>query len=181
MMLSFFYYHLVFVVGLACCCLLLSNNIGPATAFLITISSSSTANKGRITRDDCSSQLSSPLLYSNTSGRICRREFIVTSIITPILIGGGGRNDALADEPMNIYYKSKADEEDPLAVFGRSLSSQTMTITTDNDDNNKGEGESKEELGQSLSLPPLPQADLSKALQEKQQSQKRRIDPRTHG
>lgn len=95
---------------------------------------------------------------------------------------------AHADEPMNIYYKSKADEdEDPLAVFGRSLSTisqPTMTTETNfivNDqDTFKTEESERSTTTTTTTQAPHP-ADLSRALQEKQQSQKRRIDPRTHG
>lgn len=165
------YHHLIITGGVFCCLL---SSIGTVTAFLLN--SSFTRGRTIITRD---SYHSSSLLFStpteNNNNR--RREFLASSIIAaPILIGRGAVS---ADEPNNIYYKSKADEEDPLAVFGRSLSSQNMSTVTDDIDegsNNKGVDGSKKES--SLSPPP-PQADLTKALQEK--SQQRRIDPRTHG
>mmetsp|Transcript_22097 Transcript_22097/g.34704 ORF Transcript_22097/g.34704 Transcript_22097/m.34704 type:complete len:186 (-) Transcript_22097:1020-1577(-) len=94
---------------------------------------------------------------------------------------------AHADEPNNLYYKSKADEEDPLAVFGRSLQ-QSITDTSTNtsvdgkesDLNRDGVDASKnnEVAGQQQQLLP-PGGDLGRALMEKQQQ--RRIDPRTHG
>lgn len=159
--------------GLVC----LLSNIGTVTAFLLINPSS--IGKTIITSRDSYHSSSTVLFSTPTENNNCRRQFLVSSIITaPILIGRGA---AWADEPMNLYYKSKADEEDPLAVFGRSLS-KTMTTATDNDDdgsnNNKGVDGSKKELQQSSFSPP-PQADLTKALQEK--SQQRRIDPRTHG
>jgi hypothetical protein len=164
--------NLIIAGGLVCCLL---SNIGTVTAFLLINPSS--IGKTIITRD---SYHSSTVLFStpteNNNNR--RRQFLVSSIITaPILMGRG----AWADEPNNIYYKSKADEEDPLAVFGRSLSQSKTYITNDDNDegsNNKGVDGSKKELKETSFSPP-PQADLTKALQEK--SQQRRIDPRTHG
>ena len=164
--------HLIIAGGLVCCLL---SNIGTVTAFLLINPSS--IGKTIITSRD--SYHSSTVLFSTpTENNNRRRQFLVSSIIAaPILIGRG----AWADEPMNIYYKSKADEEDPLAVFGRSLSQSKTYITNDDNDegiNNKGVDGSKKELKESSFSPP-PQADLTKALQEK--SQQRRIDPRTHG
>ncbi|KAL9186031.1 hypothetical protein ACHAXT_005269 [Thalassiosira profunda] len=91
-----------------------------------------------------------------------------------------------ADEPSNLYYKSKADEEDPLAVFGKSLQSAGV-------DSGAG-GSSKEGSGgaplslSDIALPSSAEApsaegggDLNRALKEKKDSQKRQIDPRTHG
>lgn len=165
--------HLIITGGLVCCLL---SNIGTVTAFLL-INPSSIGKTIITTRDSYhSSQLFSTPTENNNNRR---RQFLVSSIIAaPILIGRGA---AWADEPTNIYYKSKSDEEDQ---FGRSLSqSMTTTVTDDDNDdgsnNNKGGRDgSKKELQQSSFSPP-PQADLTKALQEK--SQQRRIDPRTHG
>ena len=161
--------HLIIAGGVFCCLL---SNIGTVTAFLL-INPSSVGKT--ITIITCDSYDSSTVLFSTPTENNRRRQFLVSSIIAaPILIGRGA---AWADEPMNIYYKSKADEEDPLAVFGRSLSQKT-TITDDEGSNNKGVDGSRKESKQPSFSPP-PQADLTKALQEK--SQQRRIDPRTHG
>lgn len=86
---------------------------------------------------------------------------------------------AHADEPNNMHYKSKADEEDPLAVFGRSLQ---HSITTDSNNGVQQLDSSKEGVDTSVTeeQQSLPQGgDLGRALMEKQQE--RRIDPRTHG
>ena len=89
---------------------------------------------------------------------------------------------ALADEPNNVYYKSKADEEDPLAVFGRSLQQSIPTSTTDgNNDAQQQQGiEEQSNNNNKVTEELLPGGgDLGKALLEKQKE--RRIDPRTHG
>ena len=86
---------------------------------------------------------------------------------------------AHADEPNNMYYKSKADEEDPLAVFGRSLQ---QSITTDSNNGVQQPDSNREEVDTTVTeqQQSLPQGgDLGRALMEKQQQ--RRIDPRTHG
>ncbi len=99
-----------------------------------------------------------------------------------LFIPPGEKYLANADEPNNLYYKSKADEEDPLAVFGRSLQQSIIDTNTsadgkESDLNKDGANASKDEVaGQQLSPPG---GDLGRALMEKQQQ--RRIDPRTHG
>lgn len=90
---------------------------------------------------------------------------------------------AYADEPNNLYYKSKADEEDPLAVFGRSLQQSIIDTPSSADGkesnlNKDGADASKDEVAGQQQLVP-PGGDLGRALMEKQQQ--RRIDPRTHG
>ena len=82
---------------------------------------------------------------------------------------------ARADEPNNVYYKSKADEEDPLAVFGRSLQQSIPTSTTDAQQQQQGVEQSNSKMTEELPTG----GDLGKALLEKQKE--RRIDPRTHG
>ena len=83
---------------------------------------------------------------------------------------------ARADEPNNVYYKSKADEdEDPLAVFGRSLQQSIPTSTTDAQQQQQGVEQSNNKVTEELPTG----GDLGKALLEKQKE--RRIDPRTHG
>ena len=91
---------------------------------------------------------------------------------------------ASADEPNNMYYKSKADIEDPLVVFGKSLENM-----------NSGSNDSSSSVVDSLSFnditlptskeasssPPIMEGDLGRALKEKKDSQKRAVDPRTHG
>ena len=88
-----------------------------------------------------------------------------------------GQYLARADEPNNVYYKSKADEEDPLAVFGRSLQQSIPTSTTDAQQ--KGVEQSNNNNKVTEELLPGGGGDLGKALLEKQKE--RRIDPRTHG
>ena len=79
-----------------------------------------------------------------------------------------------------MHYKSKADEEDPLAVFGRSLQ---QSITTDGNNGGVQQPDSSKEGADTTvteEQQSLPQGgDLGRALMEKQQE--RRIDPRTHG
>mmetsp|Transcript_7292 Transcript_7292/g.10648 ORF Transcript_7292/g.10648 Transcript_7292/m.10648 type:complete len:177 (+) Transcript_7292:78-608(+) len=89
---------------------------------------------------------------------------------------------AYADEPNNLYYKSKADEDDPLAVFGRSLQQSIIDAPSSNDSkesdpNKDGADAPKSEVTGQQFL--QPGGDLGRALMEKQQQ--RRIDPRTHG
>ena len=97
---------------------------------------------------------------------------------------------ASADEPNNIYYKSKADIEDPLVVFGKSLENMNSGSNDSSSSNN-----SRSSVADSLSFndialptsneasssPPIMEGDLGKALKEKKDSQKRAVDPRTHG
>jgi hypothetical protein len=88
---------------------------------------------------------------------------------------------ARADEPNNVFYKSKADEEDPLAVFGRSLQQSIPTSTTDAQQQQRRQQQGIEEQSNNkVTEELLPGGgDLGKALLEKQKE--RRIDPRTHG
>jgi len=107
---------------------------------------------------------------------------VPVATFTTLLIPPGHNEEqyrAHADEPNNMYYKSKADEEDPLAVFGRSLQ---QSITTDSNNGVQQPDSSKEGVDTSVTeeQQSLPQGgDLGRALMEKQQE--RRIDPRTHG
>ena len=101
------------------------------------------------------------------------------------------RRVAMADEPSNLYYKSRSDEEDPLIVFGRSL--QNMNVDRDAfTPSTKGEGTDEVPSFMDLTLPssstlpnsaaiPSSGMTLDVAIQKKSESQKRRIDPRTHG
>ena len=105
----------------------------------------------------------------------------VTTFAT-LFIPPGNKHHAYADEPNNLYYKSKADEEDPLAVFGRSLQQSIIDSPSsadgkESDLNKDGVDASKDEVAGQQMLPPG--GDLGRALMEKQQQ--RRIDPRTHG
>ncbi|KAL7477900.1 hypothetical protein ACHAW6_003685 [Cyclotella cf. meneghiniana] len=89
---------------------------------------------------------------------------------------------AKADEPSNLHYKSRADEDDPLVVFGKTLQDMSLESMTSNEGNKDGVPSFSD-----VALPSfLPQGtdgggDLNKALQEKKVEQKRRVDPRTHG
>ena len=104
-----------------------------------------------------------------------------TSAFATLLIPPPGDYDgqyhARADEPNNVYYKSKADEEDPLAVFGRSLQ-QSIPTTSSTDAQQHGVEQSNNNNKVTEELQPGG-GDLGKALLEKQKE--RRIDPRTHG
>ena len=99
---------------------------------------------------------------------------------------------ASADEPNNVYYKSKADIEDPLVVFGKSLEN----MNSGSNDSSRSNNSSSSSIAGSLSfsdiaLPtskeasssrtPIMEGDLGRALKEKKDSQKRAVDPRTHG
>jgi len=132
-----------------------------------------------------SSSLSS---YAQNRRSVFNNIFIIPSVTAATILtipplGDEQVYQARADEPNNIYYKSKADEEDPLAVFGRSLQQQSIITTTDYvqqqqpDSNKQGvKGGSESKATEKVFLPA---GDLGIALQEKQQQ--RRIDPRTHG
>lgn len=98
---------------------------------------------------------------------------------------------ASADEPNNVYYKSKADIEDPLVVFGKSLEN----MNSGSNDSSSSSNSSSSSVADSLSFsdialptskeasssPPIMEGDLGRALKEKKDSQKRAVDPRTHG
>ncbi|KAL3777210.1 hypothetical protein HJC23_013755 [Cyclotella cryptica] len=97
------------------------------------------------------------------------------SVLSPLLTN--------ADEPSNLYYKSKADEEDPIAVFGKTLQDMSFENTAGNDVNKDGPS-SFSDIALPSYLPPATEGgagDLNKALLEKKLEQKRRVDPRTHG
>jgi hypothetical protein len=91
---------------------------------------------------------------------------------------------ANADEPSNMYFKSKSDgEEDPLVVFDRSL--EEMNSNDSASSKPKGSlsfgdislpAESSVEFSPSSAV-----GDLGSTIERKKDSQKRRIDPRTHG
>ena len=70
---------------------------------------------------------------------------VPVATFTTLLIPPGQNEEqyhaAHADEPNNMHYKSKADEEDPLAVFGRSLQ---QSITTDGNNGVQQPDSSKE-------------------------------------
>jgi hypothetical protein len=86
-----------------------------------------------------------------------------------------------ADEPSNISYKSPADQEDPLAVFDKSL--QNMSFDS-SDTGEKSGSASFSDITLPSSLPQVAEeggGDLSKAIEESKLKQKRRVDPRTHG
>ncbi|KAL7471388.1 hypothetical protein ACHAXS_011680 [Conticribra weissflogii] len=104
--------------------------------------------------------------------------------------------ESVADEPSNLYYRSQADDEDPLVTFGKSLQSAGGTFQSSSDDS-KGENEIKYSqsanniggdaapsmLDIALPSPSSSSASAPLSLDEaiKVESQKRRIDPRTHG
>ena len=111
-----------------------------------------------------------------------RRSFISSSITIASSILYPNFN-ANADD---LHYKSKSDgDEDPLVVFGKSLENMG------NDSTNSSGSSSNDASSLSFSDISLPQStddsiasppqDLNKALKEKSESQKRSVDPRTHG
>mmetsp|Transcript_20520 Transcript_20520/g.37017 ORF Transcript_20520/g.37017 Transcript_20520/m.37017 type:complete len:213 (-) Transcript_20520:505-1143(-) len=97
---------------------------------------------------------------------------------------------ANADDPSNLYYKSKADEEDPLAVFGKSLQNMSVDFSSTPETSTKGADAplSFNDIvlptsSQSDTIPstsPMGGGDLNKALQVKKESQKRSVNPLTH-
>mmetsp|Transcript_10227 Transcript_10227/g.15475 ORF Transcript_10227/g.15475 Transcript_10227/m.15475 type:complete len:170 (-) Transcript_10227:59-568(-) len=103
---------------------------------------------------------------------------------------------ANADEPSNLYYKSKADIEDPLVVFGKSLQNLNVVDSPESSSSSITGSTSSDNASLSFSDIALPDAssespssptnnmgggDLNNALQEKKDSLKRQVDPRTHG
>mmetsp|Transcript_3683 Transcript_3683/g.7224 ORF Transcript_3683/g.7224 Transcript_3683/m.7224 type:complete len:232 (+) Transcript_3683:45-740(+) len=113
---------------------------------------------------------------------------------------------SLADEPSNLFYRSQADDEDPLVTFGKSLQSASSSFQNSSPGSYSSSGGDggggSEKLSQSansngggaarsvfdITLPsssssPPPSASTPLSLDEaiKVESQKRRIDPRTHG
>ena len=99
---------------------------------------------------------------------------------------------ASADEPNNVYYKSKADIEDPLVVFGKSLENMNSGSNDSSSSSNNSSSSVADSLSFSdIALPtskeasssrtPIMEGDLGRALKEKKDSQKRAVDPRTHG
>ena len=98
---------------------------------------------------------------------------------------------ASADEPNNVYYKSKADIEDPLVVFGKSLENMNSGSNDSSSSNNSRSSVADTLSFSDIALPtskeasssrtPIMEGDLGRALKEKKDSQKRAVDPRTHG
>ena len=98
---------------------------------------------------------------------------------------------ASADEPNNVYYKSKADIEDPLVVFGKSLENMNSGSNASSSSNNSRSSVADTLSFSDIALPtskeasssrtPIMEGDLGRALKEKKDSQKRAVDPRTHG
>ena len=141
---------------------------------------------------------------------VSRRQSITLSIAT-ILSSATSvaittqQQPAHADEPNNLYYKAKADEEDPLAVFSKSLQSMSSSSSSTLDNTTERSGASSTSASStsttnsdsgasslSFSDIALPSSgddsgsssgagDLGMALQQKKEEQKGRVDPRTHG
>ena len=105
-----------------------------------------------------------------------RRNFIASvtgslASLTPLITN--------ADEPSNVQVKSKADEEDPIAAFGRSLQDMSFDSTAIEKASDKG-SPSYSDISLPSSLPKTNEGgDLSQAIQ--QMKDKKRVDPRTHG
>ena len=141
----------------------------------------------RILRSSSKDNIETPIEISPTW--LSRQEFFA-SIVSSATIATAAAvilhpQTSNADEPNNLYYKSKADEEDPLAVFGKSL--QNMSVDSSTTEASK-DAPSDNLSFSDIALPvdattPAPSmgGDLNKAIQEKKDSQQRRIDPRTHG
>jgi len=114
-----------------------------------------------------------------------RRSFVSSSItIASTILPNLNAN---ADELNNLHYKSKADGgEDPLVVFGKSLENMGADSTNDSAGSNTKDASSlsfsdislPQSTDDTMSSPP---PDLNKALKERKDSQKRSVDPRTHG
>ena len=114
-----------------------------------------------------------------------------THTVSTITIINYNPQNVHADEPSNLYYKSKADEDDPLVVFGKTL--ENMNIDSSSSDSSNSSGGSalpksfsdislpSESTDASSESPPMGGGDLTKVLKEKKDSQKRSVDPRTHG
>lgn len=136
-----------------------------------------------------------------------RRKFLQkASYVYFAIIASSFPTDSLADEPSNLFYRSQADDEDPLVTFGKSLQSASGSFnnfspgSSSSSGGDGGDGSEKIKksangngggaapsvfditLPSSSSSPPSSaSAPLSLDEAIKVESQKRRIDPRTHG
>ena len=115
-----------------------------------------------------------------------RRSFVSSSVTIASTILYHPNHNANADELNNLHYKSKADgDEDPLAVFGKSLenmgtdSANGSDVSSTKDTSLSFNDISLPQSTDDISSQPPP--DLNKALKERKDSQKRSVDPRTHG
>lgn len=135
-----------------------------------------------------------PQLDTKLVPMLDRRSFLsaFTYTVSAITIINYNPQNVHADEPSNLYYKSKADEEDPLVVFGKSL--KNLNIDSSSPDSNSSGGSSittksfsdislpsESTDASSVSQPMGVGGDLTNVLKEKKDSQKRSVDPRTHG
>ena len=135
-----------------------------------------------------------PQLDTKLVPMLDRRSFLsaFTYTVSAITIINYNPQNVHADEPSNLYYKSKADEEDPLVVFGKSL--ENLNIDSSSPDSNSSGGSSiapksfsdislpsESTDASSVSQPMGVGGDLTNVLKEKKDSQKRSVDPRTHG
>lgn len=135
-----------------------------------------------------------PQLDTKLVPMLDRRSFLsaFTYTVSTIAIINCNPQNVHADEPSNLYYKSKADEEDPLVVFGKSL--EKLNIDSSSPDSNSSGGSSiapksfsdislpsESTAASSVSQPMGVGGDLTNVLKEKKDSQKRSVDPRTHG
>ena len=129
-------------------------------------------------------------LRSSSKDKLSRQEFFASIASSSATIATAAAVilhpwTANADEPNNLYYKSKADEEDPLAVFGKSLQNMSAdSSTTEASKDAPSDNLSFSDIALPLdAATPSPSmgGDLNKAIQEKKDSQQHRIDPRTHG
>jgi len=117
-------------------------------------------------------------VFTNRRSFVSSSSVTIASTILPNL-------NANADELNNLHYKSKADgDDDPLVVFGKSLedgtnSSNSSDVSSSTKDTSLSFSDiSLPSTDDAISSPP---PDLSKALKERKDSQKRSVDPRTHG
>jgi len=135
-----------------------------------------------------------PQLDTKLVPMLDRRSFLsaFTYTASAITIINYNPQNVHADEPSNLYYKSKADEEDPLVVFGKSL--ENLNVDSSSPDSNSSGGSSIAPKSfsdislpsestdvSSVSQPMGVGGDLTNVLNEKKDSQKRSVDPRTHG
>jgi len=142
-------------------------------AMITNINSENHENHTNIIQQQCDKQ---SIVFTS------RRSFVSSSItIASTILPNLNAN---ADELNNLHYKSKADgDDDPLVVFGKSL--ENMGTDSGNGDSSTKDASLSfsdislpESTDETIASPP---PDLSKALKERKDSQKRSVDPRTHG
>ena len=131
-----------------------------------------------------------PVDESPSHDGVSREDFVslISSTLFSTMLLPVNPQSANADEP--TIYKSKADEEDPLVVFGKSLENMNLDPSSSSSTSSGGDVKGGSLSFGGIALPSdasstPPQmgdgGDLGNALKERKESQKRAIDPRTHG